>query len=244
VPGVLIATNDINPGEKRRGCAAGDVLSRKGRRRRIAGQEPLMPACARLAAASILVLAGISHAAAQEPRVHASVRGGATIEHSEDGVSGTVPAAGFTVALPLNADWRGELEVWVPGFIKDSLGQPRHRDVVFSASAVRLLRSSGVRPYVVGGLSLTRTEDRLTLCVANRVPHDGGAPVRALVSCEDPDVIEVTREKHTGTSGYLLAGGGVEIPIGRRVYILADLRLSLAPTSVLVRPGVGVGFSF
>ena len=203
-----------------------------------------MNACARLAAAFFLVLAGISSAAAQEPRVHASLRGGATIESSEDGLSGTVRAAGFTVALPINADWRGELEVWVPGFITDSLGRPRHRDVVFSASAVRLLRSSGGRPYVVGGLSLTRTEDRLTLCVANREPHDGGTPVRTLVSCDSPDVIEVTRDTHTGTSGYLLAGGGVEIPIGRRVYIVADLRFSLAPTSVLVRPGLGIGLAF
>ena len=203
-----------------------------------------MPSYARLAAASVLVLAVIAPAAAQEPRVHASVRGGATIESSEDGLSGTTRAAGFTVALPINRNWRGELEVWVPGFIKDSLGQPRHRDVVFSASAVRLLRSSGVRPYVAGGLSLTRTEDRFTLCAANREPHDGGAPVRTLVSCDSPDVIEVTRDEHTGTSGYLLAGGGVEIPIGRRVYVVADVRLSLAPTSVLVRPGVGIGFAF
>jgi hypothetical protein len=93
-------------------------------------------------------------------------------------------------------------------------------------------------------LSLARTEDRLTLCAANREPHDGGTPVRTLVSCDAPDVIEVTRDTHTGTSGYLLAGGGVEIPIGRRVYIVADLRFSLAPTSVLVRPGVGIGFGF
>lgn len=203
-----------------------------------------MPTVTRLAAASILVLAGLAPAAAQEPRLHASVRGGATIEKSEDGLSGTVPAGGFTAALPINAKWRGELEIWVPGFIKDSFGRPRHRDVVFSASAVRLLRSSGVRPYVVGGLSLTRTDDWLTLCAADRVPPDGSTPVRTLVSCDAPDVIEVTRDKHTGTSGYLLAGGGVEIPIGRRVYIVADVRLSLAPTSVLVRPGVGIGFGF
>jgi hypothetical protein len=93
-------------------------------------------------------------------------------------------------------------------------------------------------------LSIARTEDWLTLCVANRVPTGSATPARTLVSCDEPDVIEVTRDKHTGTSGYLLAGGGVEVPIGRRVYIVADVRLSLAPTSVLVRPAVGIGFAF
>ena len=204
----------------------------------------MMPTSARLAVASAVLLTFASSAAAQEPRVHASVRGGATIENSEDGLSGTVRAAGLTVALGSGPKWRGELEVWVPGFIRDDRGEPRHRDVVFSASAVRLLRSSGVTPYVVAGLSIARTEDRLTLCSANRVPPTGGAPARTLVSCDEPDVIDVMRETHTGTSGYLLAGGGVEIPLGRRVYAVADVRLSLAPVSVLVRPGVGIGLRF
>lgn len=203
-----------------------------------------MSTLARLAVASALLLAVSSSAAAQEPRVHVSVRGGVTVENSEDGLSGTVRAAGFTAASGFGPKWRGEIEVWVPGFIRDSRGEPRHRDVVFSASAVRLLRSGGVTPYVAVGLSIARTEDRLTLCAANRVPPGGATPARTLVSCDDPDVIDVTRETHTGTSGYLLAGGGVEIPIGRRVYAVADVRLSLAPASVLVRPGVGIGIRF
>ena len=64
------------------------------------------------------------------------------------------------------------------------------------------------------------------------------------MSCDEPDVIERRRERNDGRDGYLLVGGGLEIPIGARAHIVADLRVSLAPTSMLVRPGIGVAIGF
>ena len=193
-----------------------------------------MHSCTRVVAASIFMLMATSLAEAQGSRIHLAAKGGATIENSEDGLNGTVPALGLTGALTLSPRWRGEFEFWLPGYLTDSRGEPMHRDVLYSVSAVRLFRDDGIRPFVLAGLSLARTEDRLTLCSTGL----------ALVSCDDPDVIDMRSEKHFGSGSYLLAGGGLEIPIGRRVNIVADVRLSLAAASVLVRPGLGVSIGF
>ena len=183
-------------------------------------------------------------AAAQEPRTMVTVKGGATIENSEDGLTGTVPAAGIALSRALTPRWHGEIAFWLPGYLKDSRGEPKHRDVLFSGSVLRVFTDGPVRPFASAGIALARTEDRFTLCAADRVPPGGGAPVRAMVDCADADVIERRTERNTGSDGYLLAGGGVTIAAGRRVRLVADVRFTLAPASILVLPGVGVSIGF
>ena len=183
-------------------------------------------------------------AASQETTWAAALKGGATIENSEDGLTGTVPALGVAVSRAFTPRWHGEIEFWLPGYLKDAAGAPKHRDVLFSGSTIRVLRDGAIQPFVIAGISLSRTEDRFTFCAADRVPPGGGAPVRAFVDCADPDVIERRDERHTGTDLYLLGGAGVTIAAGRRVRLVADVRLALAPTSVLVRPGVGLALGF
>jgi hypothetical protein len=181
---------------------------------------------------------------AQEPRFSLAVKGGVSAENSEDNLQGTSPALGVTGSVAFAHGWRGEVEFWLPGYIDDANGDPKHRDILFSFSAVKTFRAGNTRPFVVAGLSLTRTEDWFTFCTANRVPGTGGPAGPTLVSCDEPDVIERRRERNDGKDGYLLAGGGVEVPIARRVSVVADVRFSLAPVSVIVRPAVGVMFNF
>lgn len=190
------------------------------------------------------LLITVTAASAQESRFTVGVKGGATIENSEDALTGTVPALGVTVSAALAPKWRGEFEFWLPGYLEDFYGEPKHRDILFSASAVRMFRDDGVRPFLVAGLSVTRTQDWFTFCTAVRPVGPGGAPGPALVSCDEPDLIDRRRERNDGTDGYLLFGGGVEIPIAPRLRGVVDLRMSLAPVSVLLRPGVGLVFTF
>ena len=106
-----------------------------------------------------------------------------------------------------------------------------------------MFRAGRIHPYLLAGLSLTRTQDWFTFCTAER--SSGGGPAETvLVSCDEPDVIDRRRERNDGTDGYALAGAGVEIPLTTRVLIVADIRLSLAPVSILVRPSVGLSFGF
>ena len=199
---------------------------------------------ARIALAALVSLLAASAASAQAPRFSVAVKGGVTIENSEDGLSGTVPAIGATGSFPFNRWWRGEVEFWLPGYLEDDRGEPKHRDILFGFAAVRTFGEGTARPFVLTGLSITRTQDWFTFCTAERVPGTGGPPVRALVSCDEPDVIDRRRERNDGTDGYALVGGGVEVSITPRVSLVADLRMSLAPTSLLVRPGVGVSIGF
>lgn len=170
---------------------------------------------------SLIALAALGlamPAAAQEARGLLALKGGVTSEHSEDGLTGTVPAIGATAGWRFASGWRVEVELWVPGYLEDARGEPKHRDILFSGAAVRHFGSARARPYLLAGLSLTRTEDWFTRPVG--------------------------RIKNVGTDGYLLTGGGVEIAVARRLAVVADVRVSLAPVSVLVRPGVGLALKF
>jgi hypothetical protein len=191
----------------------------------------------------ISVLTG-SAVCAQEPRVSVAVKGGVTTENSEDGLTGTTPALGVTAALAFAPAWRGEVEFWLPGYLNDADGQPKHRDILLSFSAVRLFGNGRARPFVVAGLTITRTEDWFTFCTAERVPGTGGTPVPGQVDCHAPDVIERRRERNTGKDGYALVGSGLEFGISPRVNLVADVRVSLAPVSVLVRPAIGLAVRF
>ena len=183
-------------------------------------------------------------ALAQEPRFSAAVKGGVSAESSEDNLQGTSPAIGITASVGFAHGWRGEVEFWRPGYIEDANGDPKHRDTLVSFSAVKMFQAGKARPYVVFGISLARTEDWFNFCTANRVNGPGGSIGPVFVSCDEPDIIEHRRERNVGNDGYLLGGGGIEYPITRHLGVVADVRLSLAPVSVIVRPGVGVVFTF
>lgn len=193
---------------------------------------------------TVLFLSTSTAVFAQETRFLAGLKGGATVENSEDGLTGTVPAVGTWFSVALNPRWRAELEIWVPQYLKDNLGEPKHRDVLISGSVVRMFTAGTSRPFVLAGLSFSRTQDWFTFCTAPRTQQPGGGTVLALVGCDEPDVIERRRERNDGADGYLLLGGGIEIPVGRRLSVVADVRASVAPVSVLLRPGVGVAFRF
>jgi hypothetical protein len=203
-----------------------------------------MSSYARIVPAVTFSLLMTASALAQESRVQLAAKGGATIENSEDNLTGTVPAFGLTASARFTRNWRAEFEFWLPGYIDDARGEPKHRDVVFSLSAVRTFDAGRVKPFVVMGLSFTRTQDWFTFCTAHRVPPNGGGAVPVLVGCDEPDINDVRREKNVGTDGYLLGGGGVEIPVTPRISVIADLRVNLAPVSVLVRPSAGVAVRF
>jgi hypothetical protein len=190
-----------------------------------------------------LVLFG-APAAAQDTRFAVAVKAGASAESSEDNLQGTSPALGITGSMLFGQGWRGEVEFWLPGYIDDARGDPKHRDVLVSFSAIKSFGAGTVRPFVAAGLSITRTQDWFSFCTANRMRGPDAPPEPVLVSCDDPDVISQRRERNDGTDGYLLAGGGVEWRLTRRIGFVADLRLSLAPVSVIVRPGVGVVVNF
>lgn len=192
----------------------------------------------------MLALLTPSLAAAQERRFDATLKTGATIERSEDNQRGSAAAVGLSASRAFSERWRGEVELWVPAWLEDARGEPYHRDVLVSVSAIRQLRSSGVRPFLAAGLSVSWTETRSTMCIAERVPPFGGPPELTGVSCDEPDVVATEKQTHVGAGLVLLTGAGVQIPVGDRVRIVADVRLNLAPTSVLVRPGLGIAMAF
>ena len=200
-----------------------------------------MPRALTLLAALILLIGPtVTEARGQDDRFTLAIKAGLSAEHSEDNLKGTSPAIGVTGAFHFSRGWRLEGEFWLPGYIDDSRGDPKHRDVLFSVSAVKSFGSGKARPFVVLGTSFTQTQDWFTFCTANRPPMGGGTARPVLVSCDDPDVVDRRRERNDGTDGYFLAGGGVEISLTHRFGIVADVRLSLAPASVIVRPGVGL----
>jgi hypothetical protein len=202
-----------------------------------------MLSSARLSLASICIVLAASAAAAQEPRFHVAAKGGVTVERAEDGLKGTVPAGGVTAAMRVSRAWRGEVEFWLPGYLELDRGDGRHRDLLLGISAVRLFRTEGVRPFVLAGLTLARTEDEYTYCFAERTLPDFG-PVTTVVDCGEPDVVTIEHTDRAGTGIALTTGGGVEIPVGRRTHIVADVRLLLTPGAMLVRPAIGLGISF
>ena len=203
-----------------------------------------MQTSARVLAAAVIFVLAAAPASAQESRFSLAVKGGASIEDSEDNLTGTKPAVGATFSFPFNRSWRGEAEFWLPGYLEDDRGQPKHRDILFGFAAVRTFGEGAARPFLLAGMSITRTQDWFRFCFADRVLDPGGPPVRAMVSCDEPDVIERREERNAGTDGYALVGGGIEFSVAPRVNLVADVRFSLAPVSVIVRPAVGVAIDF
>jgi hypothetical protein len=181
----------------------------------------------------------------RESRGYAGAKVGANHEEAEDGLRGTSVAGGAVVGFSLSRDWTLDVEVWVPKFLRDENGSPKHRDVLVSASAVRFFTDGAIRPFVLAGLSLAFTEDRLTTCIADRVPFGQTGPaVPTIVDCSQPDVRERVDERFRSQSVYGLGGAGLEIRVAPRVRISPDVRFDVAVTSFIVRPSVAVSITF
>ena len=101
-----------------------------------------------------------------------------------------------------------------------------------------------VRPYLLAGFSLARTENRLTTCLADRSPDpSSGPPIPTIVDCTEPDV-QHRREQINGSATYVVGGMGIEVPVWRRIHLVPEIRVHVAISSVIVRPAVGVKFNF
>lgn len=177
---------------------------------------------------------------AQDSRGHVVLKAGVTSEHSEDNLAGTVAAPGITGAYAFGQRWSGEVEFWLLQYLKDANGDPKHRDTLLTFSAIRKLQAHRTRPFVLAGFSFAQVQDWFTFCMADRVRQPSGDTVRASVGCDEPGVDERRRERNDGRDGYITVGAGLEIPITARAHIVADVRVALAPASVLLRPGIGL----
>jgi hypothetical protein len=197
---------------------------------------------------TLLALARCSSAAAQtapDSQGFVGVKAGMNYEQAEDALAGTAAAGGLFGGIRFGRQWAVEVELWVPASIRDSAGDPTHRDILVSVSAVRMLGAEGARPYLVAGLSLARTQNEFTACLADRSPApSSGVPVPTIVDCSEPDVRERRREHFNGTATYVVGGLGLEVPLWRRLRLVPEIRVHVAFTSVIVRPAVGVTFNF
>ena len=89
----------------------------------------------RLLPAFVVALVVAAPASAQEPRFSLTLKAGVSAESSEDNLQGTSPAIGITSSLVFGQGWGGEIELWLPGYIDDPRGDPKHRDILVSAMA-------------------------------------------------------------------------------------------------------------
>jgi hypothetical protein len=199
-------------------------------------------------ATALLALACRSNVAAQaapDSQGFVGVKAGMNYEQAEDALTGTVAAGGLFGGFRIGREWAVELELWVPSSIRDSAGDATHRDILMSVSAVRILGAEGARPYLVAGLSLARTQNEFTTCLADRSAAPlSGPPVPTIVDCSEPDVRERRREQFNGTATYVVGGLGLDVPLGRRLRLVPEIRVHVALTSVIVRPAVGVMVRF
>jgi hypothetical protein len=198
---------------------------------------------ASIVACGLLLLAG--PAAAQGPdRGYAGVKGGVNAERAEDDLRGSSFGAGVVAGIFLTPGWTLDGEFWRPGAIRTRPEDGRHRDTLVSVSARRSFGAGAVRPHLLAGVSIARTEDQLTTCIARRQSSVDPVPVNFLVPCGEPDVSERREERFASTSLLPLVGAGVEIAIGRRLLLVPDVRVQTWVTSVIVRPAVAVAMKF
>jgi hypothetical protein len=197
---------------------------------------------------TVLAIASCRSAAAQvaqDSQGFVGVKGGMNFEQAEDALAGMAPAGGLFAGIRFGPEWAVEVELWVPSYIRDSPGGPTHRDILVSVSAVRTLGAKNARPYLVAGLSLARTQSESTTCLADRSPDPSpGLPVPTIVDCSEPDVRERRREHFDGSATYVVGGLGFEVPLGRRLDLVPEVRVHVALGSVIVRAAVGVAVNF
>ena len=181
---------------------------------------------------------------AAEPRGYAGVKGGLNIERAEDDLHGVTAGGGAFAGYTFAAPWAIEAEFWLPGATRTNPEDGRHRDTLFSVGFRRSFGAERLRPHVLVGASIARTEDAFTTCIANRPTPVSPTPQQMLVSCSDPDVVERRQERFVGTSLIPLVGAGVEIALTDRVRLIPDVRVQVWITSVIVRPAVALGVIF
>ena len=89
-----------------------------------------------------------------------AVRAGANLVGNTYRVRETKPEAGGggSVGAFLSQHWAVEFETWVRAANPECCG-PRKREMLYSLSVVRLLATSGLQPYMLGGLTLLRADD-------------------------------------------------------------------------------------
>lgn len=85
----------------------------------------------------------------------AAVRAGANLVGNTYRVRDRKPEAGAggSIGTFLSPLWAIEFETWMRASNPECCG-PRRREMLYSLSAVRLLTSQGLQPYMLGGLTL------------------------------------------------------------------------------------------
>lgn len=90
----------------------------------------------------------------------------------------------------------------------------QHRDVLLSLGARLSFGERATRPYLLFGTGVAGTQFKRP-------------------------------QGHTSQTGmFLYVGGGVEAPLGRRLSLVPEVRMTLDPAFVVVRPSVGVAWRF
>ena len=134
-------------------------------------------------AVTLFALAVVSGAAAQGGDVEhsggfAGVRAGLNHEQAEDALAGTSGAVGIFAGVRTGRDWAAEIELWVPGSLRDATGNP-HRDILVGVGAVRRFGANLSRSYLLVGFSVARTQNEFTTCFADSRPAPPGPRRRA-----------------------------------------------------------------
>ena len=196
-----------------------------------------------LPTAAALLLVGVASAGAQTAsRGYVAVKGGVNAERAEDNLRGT-SLGGGGVGVNMSKSWAVEAEFWLPGAIDAGPFDRTHRDTLFGVGMRRAF-GDRVRPHVLVGAHFGRTQDHFTTCAALRARPPSPQPTAVVVLCDEPDVTERRRERHSSVSWFPFVGGGVQIPLGERIVLIPDVRLELWLTSVIARPALAIGFVF
>ena len=69
------------------------------------------------------------------------------------------PGAGGSIGTFLSPLWAVEFETWMRASNPECCGV-RRREMLYSASVVRLLTSQGLQPYMLGGLTFLKAQNR------------------------------------------------------------------------------------
>jgi hypothetical protein len=67
------------------------------------------------------------------------------------------PGGGGSIGIFLSELWAVEFETWMRASNPECCG-PRRREMLYSASVVRLLTTQGLQPYMLGGLTLLQSD--------------------------------------------------------------------------------------
>ena len=88
-----------------------------------------------------------------------AVRAGANLVGNAFRVRETTPepGAGASIGRFLSHQWAVEFEMWMRASNPECCA-PRSTEVLYSVSAVRLLATNGLQPYMLGGLTLLQAD--------------------------------------------------------------------------------------